>query len=401
MRPWAEPEPACLVIADLTGYTGYLAGVELDHAQDVLADLVDAVVGGLRPTFRLAKLEGDAAFAYLIAEALDGSHVQDVVERTYVAFRRRLRDIARATRCACNACVRIPNLDLKFVLHHGLVVRQRVAGREELVGRDVILVHRLLKNAVSAATGIGAYAFYTSACLAAMGVEDPGAQGLRPHHEDIETIGPVDGWVRDLEDVWRRDVERDSHLVPAERAYWVHRYRTAAPPAVTWQWVTSPIRRPLWAGMDRLEEEAPGGRRGAGTVNHCVHGKDAIVEEILDWHPFEQQTVRSTLPTPGAPRIVMSDVLRALPGGGTEVELRVGAPTARDRAAFEKVFAAIEPMIVEAAAGLVERLGEEVTTPDDSAPQPSLPVSARRHEREPVRAPTGTVDSGGSRSSMG
>ncbi len=34
--------------------------VELDHAQDILADLMDTVVGSLRPAFRLAKLEGIA-----------------------------------------------------------------------------------------------------------------------------------------------------------------------------------------------------------------------------------------------------------------------------------------------------------------------------------------------------
>jgi hypothetical protein len=42
-------EPACLVIADITGYTSYLAGVELDHAQDILADLIDTVVGRSLP----------------------------------------------------------------------------------------------------------------------------------------------------------------------------------------------------------------------------------------------------------------------------------------------------------------------------------------------------------------
>jgi hypothetical protein len=55
-------ESACLLIADISGYTGYLAGVELDHAQDILADLMDTIVSALRPGFRLAKLEGDAAF---------------------------------------------------------------------------------------------------------------------------------------------------------------------------------------------------------------------------------------------------------------------------------------------------------------------------------------------------
>ena len=54
-------QPTCFLIADISGYTGYLADVELDHAQDILADLVGAVVTALRPNFRLAKLEGDAA----------------------------------------------------------------------------------------------------------------------------------------------------------------------------------------------------------------------------------------------------------------------------------------------------------------------------------------------------
>ena len=39
-----RPETACLVVADISGYTSYLAGVELDHAQDILADLIDSVV---------------------------------------------------------------------------------------------------------------------------------------------------------------------------------------------------------------------------------------------------------------------------------------------------------------------------------------------------------------------
>ncbi len=43
-------QPTCFLIADISGYTGYLADVELDHAQDILADLIGAVVTALRPT---------------------------------------------------------------------------------------------------------------------------------------------------------------------------------------------------------------------------------------------------------------------------------------------------------------------------------------------------------------
>jgi hypothetical protein len=37
-------------------------------------------------------------------------------------------------------------------------------------------------------------------------------------------------------------------------------------------------------------------RRGAGTTNHCVHGAEVRVEEILDWRPIDYVTTRTTLP---------------------------------------------------------------------------------------------------------
>lgn len=396
----SPPEPACLLIADITGYTDYLAGVELDHAQDILADLVGTVVGSLRPTFRLAKLEGDAAFAWLAAPAIDGSLLQDVVERTYVAFRRRLRDIAHASRCECNACIRIPNLDLKVVVHHGSVVRQRMAGRDELVGRDVILVHRLLKNRITETTGIAAYAAYTDACTAAMALADPAEQALVEHREEIDVIGQVTLWVRDLEAVWQADQRRPGVAVEPSAAHRIFTYRSPLPPSVTWEYVTSPARRPQWGGMDELREMSPGGRRGAGTINHCVHGRDTIVEEILEWRPFESLTTRSAIPMPGAPRIVMTDALRPLPHGGTEVELRIGRPRPRERAAFEQILAGLEPELAAAVESLVDLLEQEaVRRGSDQLDEPLPEPSRRRFASEPVLAATRTVDSTGARSS--
>ena len=72
---------------------------ELDHAQDILADLIDTIVGALRPPFQLSKLEGDAAFVYLVAPEFDGSHLQDTIESAYFTFRRRQRDIKQASIC--------------------------------------------------------------------------------------------------------------------------------------------------------------------------------------------------------------------------------------------------------------------------------------------------------------
>jgi hypothetical protein len=182
MKMLSAAQPTCFLIADISGYTGYLADVELDHAQDILADLIGAVVTALRPNFRLAKLEGDAAFTFMSGERIDGSMLLDTIERCYFGFRRRRRDVRQATACECTACVRIPDLDLKFVVHHGEAIFQKVAGRQELLGSDVIVVHRLLNNDVVEKLGTNAYALISQKCIDASDI-DPAALGMVEHTE--------------------------------------------------------------------------------------------------------------------------------------------------------------------------------------------------------------------------
>jgi hypothetical protein len=131
----STPETGFLVIADLTGYTAYLTGSEIEHAPAIAGDLLETIVGRLEPPFRLAKFEGDAAFLFVEDGRSDGSLLLDAIEAAYVAFRRRLRSIDQATSCDCNSCKLAPRLDLKLFVHHGAFVRGRIAGRDELRGR--------------------------------------------------------------------------------------------------------------------------------------------------------------------------------------------------------------------------------------------------------------------------
>ncbi len=292
----SSPESACLLIADISGYTRYLAGTELDHAQDILADLMTTVVGALRPAYRLAKLEGDAAFAYALTERIDGSQLLDAIERTYFAFRRRLRDIGQATSCECNACVLMPRLDLKFIAHHGSIVRHRIAGREELVGSDVIVAHRMLKNHVVERLGVPAYALFSGACVTAMGV-DPVALHMTPFEDAYDDLGEMAGYVHDLGAAWTAEQQLRRVIVTDRDAGYVFETTHPAPRDITWAFMTDPLMRPRWqAGVEGVNELPTAPRRGVGTTNHCMHGKDVLIEEILDWRPTDYVTQRTTLP---------------------------------------------------------------------------------------------------------
>ena len=100
----AAAETESLVLTDMSGYTTYLLGTELEHAQDVLSDLTSVVVSNVQPPLTVSKLEGDAVFSYALDGVCGASTLLDTVERSYFAFRSRQRDIAHATSCSCDAC---------------------------------------------------------------------------------------------------------------------------------------------------------------------------------------------------------------------------------------------------------------------------------------------------------
>lgn len=293
----AKVERGCLVLADIGGYTKYLSGVELEHSHDILADLMGLLADQLRGGLRLVQLEGDATFCYGPENGIDGPMVLAMIESCYFTFVQRLQVIHRQTTCQCEACRLIPRLSLKFLTHHGEYVQKMVAGSTQLVGRDVVLAHRLLKNAITQQTGLHGYAFFTRACIDRFAV-NPGALGMLAHTEQFDDVGEVTGYVHNLERRWQEEQQR--HVVYVPKDVPGLEYDVPAPPAVVWDYLTSPTKRPLWqVGTDRVDQHNPRGIRGVGTTNHCVHGNIAFDEEMVDWKPFRYFTFRVKMPVVG------------------------------------------------------------------------------------------------------
>ena len=280
------------VLADISGYSTYLARVELDHAHGVLTDLLELIIERIKPVLTISKLEGDAVFAYTPTTKLPrGETLLELVEATYVSFKDRVEAIRRRTTCECKACRNIPSLDLKFILHYGDFIVQTVAGIRELVGTDVNLVHRLLKNHVSEASGWRAYALFTEKSLERMCVRPEGM------HAQTETydLCTVQTCSLNLHPRYNELTDARRVIVTPEEAYIrVERDFPVSPPIV-WEWLNDPHKRAQYAFEKGTVFQAagrPAGRTDAGARNHCVHGKKvAMNETVLDWRPFEYFTV--------------------------------------------------------------------------------------------------------------
>ena len=289
-----------LLIADITGYTAFLRESELEHAKDSLRSLLDLLIQNTKPPLIISRLEGDAVISYAPEGSfLQGQTLVELIESTYVEFRRALDLMVLNTTCNCLACRNIANLDLKFFVHYGTFALEPLPSYTELIGNDVNLIHRLTKNSVKEKTGMHAYVLYTKVALEHLAM--PGLfDELISQVESYEDVGEVMVYLLDMHPIWENRRHRFHTVVKPEDSVYTIEQDFPLAPALLWEYLTKPEYRTIIFGADSQRlEDLKQGRIGDGSVYVCAHGKNINLQSIVDWHPFEQYTVKSTSPGGG------------------------------------------------------------------------------------------------------
>lgn len=316
-----------LVIADISGYTSFVAKTELEHSHEILTELLELLLEQFQPLMTISKLEGDAVFAYVDeTKVTRGETLIEFMESIYVAFRDRQFSMRRKATCTCNACRNIPTLDLKFITHHGDYIVQNVASIRELVGSDVNIIHRLLKNHVADSTAWRAYMLLTEKCLDHLHLQ---IGNTHIQMEEYEHLGEVKTYSIDLHQRYKELTEDRRVLITDEEADLILWVDFPVPPHMAWDWLQDPAKRNLWMpDVTWAAGDRPRGRMEKGASNHCAHGKSVSTEVILDWRPFEYAMVNSL----ESGKVLFTDTayFEALPDGTTHykdcVRLRLTLP---------------------------------------------------------------------------
>jgi Protein of unknown function (DUF2652) len=152
----ADTTKTILLVADISGFTQFVRMHPLanSHSRMIIVHLLNSIVQSTRLPLLVAELEGDAVFLYATAQNGDiaevAEQVKEQIPRMFRAFERERDDLMKRPPCECDACTSISNLRLKQVVHAGDVAFEKIDRFEKLLGLDVIVVHRMLKNSVPA-----------------------------------------------------------------------------------------------------------------------------------------------------------------------------------------------------------------------------------------------------------
>ncbi|RPI75915.1 MAG: DUF2652 domain-containing protein [Ignavibacteriales bacterium] len=275
------------ILADITGFTSFVAGSELEHSQLILSQILSHIVTKFTPQFSLVEIEGDAVFLYAPVEKFSrGEIILEMMESTYYDFRDTKASFRRLTVCNCKACEMTSGLDLKFIMHSGEYILNDVAGKTKLLGNSINVIHRLVKNKVTDLTGWNAYILFTKECMQNLNLK---LTNVHLQTESYEHLGDIETYSINLDEQYKKLIEDRTAFISEENAdYFVEKNYPVSPP-VLWEWVNNPKKRSLWLEVtDWNPLERPFGRTQKGATNHCANSD--FIENLLDYRPFDYYT---------------------------------------------------------------------------------------------------------------
>lgn len=312
----AESRLGYFFLADISGLTAYLVGVELEHAGDILNELLEYVTGQIKPLFVAHDYDIDSVFAWVDESKINQfATLYDMVESTYIGFKNRLQDMSRRITCTCAACRNVSSLDLKFMVDHGEYMISEIHGTQCLVGLAPDFVrNRHWKESVSKATSWRGYILITEKALSTLDQTADEFQSQKFLSDGTKLYG------LNLEKRYSAMLQNRRVVVSPNEANSKFVLELSISPSVAWEWLNDPAKRNKWY-PSLLKWNAffrPGGLSGNGAINHCNHGVGMVVETVLDWRPYEYFTVEIRV-TPGNLRVLETVRLEEIPNDRTRI----------------------------------------------------------------------------------
>jgi hypothetical protein len=143
-----DSAPALIFIPDINGFTAYISKTDIRVAKRVIPALLETIMEQNELGLKLVEIQGDAILYYRIGEPPSPGEMVAQAKRIFSAFTERLESLSLEL---LEDGLALPDrLGIKIVAHYGKIAITKIRGNIRLIGEDVIIAHRLLKNSIKA-----------------------------------------------------------------------------------------------------------------------------------------------------------------------------------------------------------------------------------------------------------
>lgn len=268
-------QKAFLFMPDISGFTKFIGETEIEHSTHIIRELLEIIIEENRLDMELAEIEGDAVFFYRLNSIPPTNDIAAQAHRMFIKFHEHLLKYESRRICQCGACKTANNLTLKFIVHSGVVSSYSISSRFKLIGKDVILLHRLLKNSVPE----NEYLLFT----------EPFFDELFSNHSKLKTLSffekeeiadgsavrykyaPVRHWHSEIIMQPDNGLSDQNELVPAA----VIRDDISAPAEIIFTYLADLSKRNQWlAGVKDIQITSGAAINQTGTIHKCILDND-------------------------------------------------------------------------------------------------------------------------------
>lgn len=139
---------ALIFIPDISGFTKFITKCDIDHSNQIISNLINVILNSNMLEFKVSEIEGDAVLFYNNGTPPKAEEIIQQSKRMFIDFHTNLKGMEKDFFCKCRSCMAASDLTLKFIAHYGACKEVFIHKSTKLMGSDVIIAHRLLKNTV-------------------------------------------------------------------------------------------------------------------------------------------------------------------------------------------------------------------------------------------------------------
>ncbi|WP_378186336.1 DUF2652 domain-containing protein [Aquimarina sp. W85] len=141
-------EPTLICIPDISGFTKFMSETDIEVSSKVIPSLLNQIIYSNEMGLKVSEIEGDAVLFFKSGELPSFKELITQCRLFYTRFYEKLHKL-RSSEEFLEHNLNIPEiLGLKIVLHYGEVGATRIGNKIKLIGEDIIVAHRLLKNSI-------------------------------------------------------------------------------------------------------------------------------------------------------------------------------------------------------------------------------------------------------------